>query len=121
MIIGGSAGLITMMLFDSFAPPISRTLLAVVRVNSSIFCLVPGPALRLEIVDTVSAYRTGHILLMAATMGTEACAPHETKLTLHSVECSSRFTTGMTPGPTAAGVKSTAIMFAALRRGAFAR
>ena len=63
MIMGGSAGLMTMMLFDSLAPPISRTLLAVVRVNSSIFCLVPGPALRLEMVDTVSAYWTGQTLL----------------------------------------------------------
>ena len=61
MIMGGSAGLMTMMLFDSFAPPILRTLFAVVRVNSSIFCLVPGPALRLEIVETVSAYKMGQL------------------------------------------------------------
>jgi hypothetical protein len=45
MIIGGSAGLRMMIALPCSAPPMVSTPRAVVRVNSSMFCRVPGPAL----------------------------------------------------------------------------
>src|SRR2546426_12210927 len=51
---GGSAGLRMMIAFPCCAPPITARAVDVVSVNSSIFCLVPGPAERL-------ADRTDHL------------------------------------------------------------
>jgi len=55
IMIGGSAGFRMMIALDSSAPPISRSAVDVVLVNSSMFCRVPGPALLLETVETISA------------------------------------------------------------------
>jgi hypothetical protein len=55
MISGGSAGFKMMIAFPSSAPPISSKPRAVVKVNSSMFCLVPGPAEALATVLTISA------------------------------------------------------------------
>ena len=55
--------------FPFRAPPTSSTALAVVRVNSSMFALVPGPALRDATEATISAYDTGTTRETAATMG----------------------------------------------------
>ena len=55
MRIGGSAGLRMMIALPWAAPPTRSSARAVVRVNSSMFCRVPGPAEALEIVDTISA------------------------------------------------------------------
>jgi acetaldehyde/propanal dehydrogenase len=54
MIKGGSAGLRMMMALPFFAPPTFSTALAVVRVNSSMFLRVPGPADLLDTVATIS-------------------------------------------------------------------
>ena len=54
MISGGSAGLMTMMALPCWAPPTCSIPLAVVRVNSSIFLRVPGPADLLLTVATIS-------------------------------------------------------------------
>ena len=69
MIIGGSAGLRMMIALPSVAPPISRTPLLVVRVNSSMFARVPGPADMDETEATISAYDTGATRETAATIG----------------------------------------------------
>ncbi len=54
MISGGSAGLMTMMALPFFAPPTFSMAPAVVRVNSSMFLRVPGPADLLATVATIS-------------------------------------------------------------------
>ncbi len=54
MISGGSAGLMIMMALPAAAPPTFSMPLAVVRVNSSIFLRVPGPADLLLTVATIS-------------------------------------------------------------------
>ena len=90
------------------APPTTSRARAVVTVNSSMFCRVPGPAEALEIVLTISAYLTGVTRLIAATIGTVAWPPQVIRLTLPAPACSRRLTGGTTKGPTAAGVRSTA-------------
>ncbi len=59
IMIGGSAGLMMMMALPRFAPPTFSTAPAVVRVNSSMFCRVPGPTDLDATVATISAYSTG--------------------------------------------------------------
>ena len=51
------------------APPTATIALLVVSVNSSMFARVPGPAERLEIEATISAYQTFATRLTAATIG----------------------------------------------------
>ena len=55
MIIGGSAGLSTMIALPLAAPPTSSRPFAVVAVNSSMLARVPGPALFEAIEATISA------------------------------------------------------------------
>ena len=55
MISGGSAGFSTMIALPRAAPPIVSSPRLVVRVNSSMFALVPGPAERDATVATISA------------------------------------------------------------------
>ncbi|MNM77041.1 hypothetical protein D3C81_888830 [compost metagenome] len=54
IISGGSAGLMTMIALPRRAPPICSTAPAVVRVNSSMFCRVPGPTEPEDTVATIS-------------------------------------------------------------------
>ena len=56
IMIGGSAGFRMMIALHRSAPPISRSAVDVVLVNSSMFCRVPGPADLDDTVDTISAY-----------------------------------------------------------------
>ena len=55
MIMGGSAGFRMMIALPDSAPPMFSTPAAVVRVNSSMFCRVPGPALTDDTEATISA------------------------------------------------------------------
>ncbi len=55
IMIGGSAGLRMMMALPRAAPPSTSTPLLVVRVNSSMFWRVPGPAEADATVATISA------------------------------------------------------------------
>ena len=66
------------------APPSSWIPRDVVKVNSSMFCRVPGPAEALAIVLTISAYITGDTRLTAYTRGIVAWPPQVTRLTLGS-------------------------------------
>lgn len=59
MIIGGSAGLSTMIALPRPAPPIASIPRLVVRVNSSMLARVPGPADTDATLATISAYSTG--------------------------------------------------------------
>ena len=108
MMSGGSAGLMMMIALPRFAPPTRSTALAVVRVNSSMFCRVPGPTEREATVATISAYSTGCTRLTAATIGMVAWPPHVTMFTLRRARADvlRRFTGGMQYGPIAAGVRS---------------
>nr|ACN62970.1 acetaldehyde dehydrogenase [Diaphorobacter sp. PCA039] len=108
MISGGSAGLMTMMALPFWAPPTFSMAPAVVRVNSSMFLRVPGPAERLDTVATISPYATGCTRLTAATMGMVAWPPQVTMFTFISAlpTCSFRLTGGTQNGPMAAGVRS---------------
>ena len=54
MISGGSAGFNTMMALPFFAPPSFSMARDVVSVNSSMLARVPGPALLLEMLATIS-------------------------------------------------------------------
>ena len=63
--IGGSAGFKTIIALPWLARPMISKPRAVVSVNSSIFCRVPGPALLLAMVATISAYSTGATCLSA--------------------------------------------------------
>ena len=110
MIIGGSAGLRMMIALPRSAPPISSTPAAVVRVNSSMFARVPGPADTDETEATISAYDTGATRETAATIGMVAWPPQVIMLTFIAPRWSSPLTGGITAGPTAAGVRSTARM-----------
>src|SRR3546814_18174746 len=76
MIIGGSAGLMTMIALPSSAPPTLATAPAVVRVNSSMFLRVPGPTDLLDTVATISAYFTFCTRDTAYTIGIVAWTPH---------------------------------------------
>ncbi len=69
IISGGSAGLSTMIALPRAAPPTVSIAFEVVSVNSSILARVPGPAERLAIDATISAYRTGATRETAWTMG----------------------------------------------------
>lgn len=93
-----------MIAFPFFAPPTLSMARAVVSVNSSIFARVPGPALLLEIVATISAYETGATRLIACTIGIVACPPQVTRFTFGSFFSSFKLTGGTTNGPIAAGV-----------------
>ena len=108
MISGGSAGLRMMIALPRLAPPTFSMPLAVVRVNSSMFLRVPGPAEREDTVATISAYATGCTRLTAATIGMVAWPPQLTMLTFISrlPTCAARFTDGTQYGPIAAGVRS---------------
>ena len=110
MIIGGSAGLRMMIALPRSAPPIDSTPAAVVRVNSSMLARVPGPAETDETEATISAYDTVAARDTAATIGIVACPPQVIMLTFIAPRCSSPLTGGITAGPTAAGVRSTARM-----------
>src|SRR5699024_10754861 len=117
IIIGGSAGFNKIMVLAFFAPPTCSMALDVVSVNSSIFCLVPGPALLLETEDIISAYSTGTTLDTALTIVIVAWPPQITILTfsLPFAFKLSMFTDGTTNGPIAAGVKSTTFLLRLLR------
>ena len=110
MIIGGSAGLRMMIALPRLGSADGLDAAAVVRVNSSMFARVPGPADTDATEATISAYDTGAARDTAATIGIVAWPPQVIMLTLGALECSSRLTDGMTAGPTAAGVRSTARM-----------
>ena len=111
MIIGGSAGLRMMIALPRSAPPIVSTPAAVVRVNSSMLARVPGPAETDETEATISAYDTvARARETAATIGIVAWPPQVIMLTFIAPTCSLPLTGGITAGPTAAGVRSTARM-----------
>src|SRR4051794_7407071 len=76
MITGGSAGFSTMIALPRLAPPSFATAPAVVRVNSSMFARVPGPAASEATDATISAYSTSVTRETARTMGIVACPPH---------------------------------------------
>ena len=63
------------------APPTRSSPRAVVRVNSSMFARVPGPADLLAMLATISAYGAGAMRVIAATIGIVACPPQVTRLT----------------------------------------
>src|SRR5438128_885351 len=107
---GGSAGLKMQMALPLAAPPTCSRERAVVRVNSSTFWRVPGPAESEATVETISAYGTGITRATAATIGVVACPPQVIMLTLGSPRWAERLTGGTTRGPTAAGVRSTAVI-----------
>ena len=92
------------------APPTTSRARAVVRVNSSMLALVPGPADFEAIEETISAYPTSQTLLTAATIGIVACPPHDVMFTFGEARAMSTVTVGTANGPTAAGVRSTARM-----------
>ena len=102
------------------APPTSSRERAVVRVNSSMFWRVPGPAEREATVETISAYGTGLAEATAATIGAVAWPPQVIRFMFGASRCSVRLTPGTTGGPSLAGVRSTAVMPAAASRGALA-
>ena len=54
MISGGSAGFSTMIALPLAAPPTTSIAFDVVSVNSSMLARVPGPALLLEMLATIS-------------------------------------------------------------------
>ena len=110
MIIGGSAGFNTMIAFPRIALPTTAIALDVVRVNSSIFARVPGPADFDATVATISAYSTGATEATACTIGIVACPAQVNMLTFIASRWSLRLAAGTTNGPTAAGVRSTARM-----------
>src|SRR5215207_6876864 len=118
--IGGSAGLRMMIALPWAAPPTSSRERAVVRVNSSMFWRVPGPAEREATVETISAYGTGLAEATAATIGAGAWPPQVIRFMLGASRCSVRLTVGTTGGPSRAGVRSMAVMPAAASRGALA-
>ncbi len=113
MMIGGSAGFSTMIALPRRAPPSASIPAAVVRVNSSMLARVPGPADTDATVDTISAYSTGTTRETANTIGMVAWPPQVMRLTLGASTCSWPLTGGITYGPIAAGVRSTARMPAA--------
>src|SRR6204780_1541832 len=119
IIIGGSAGLRMMIALPRSARPRFTTPAAVVRVNSSMLWRVPGPAERDDTVATISAYGTGATRDTAQTIGMVAWPPQVTMFTFISLMCSVRLAGGITYGPIAAGVRSTARMPASRYRGAF--
>src|SRR3954454_9384684 len=82
MMIGGSAGLRTMMALPLSAPPSTCTPMAVVLVNSSMLARVPGPADTDATDATISAYGTGTTRETAWTIGMVACPPQVIMLTL---------------------------------------
>ncbi|SKX84083.1 Uncharacterised protein [Mycobacteroides abscessus subsp. abscessus] len=110
MIIGGSAGLRMMIALPRCAPPIVSIPFDVVRVNSSMLARVPGPAETDATDATISAYGTGTTELTACTIGMVACPPQVIMLVFGASRCSRRLAGGTTAGPTAAGVRSTAMM-----------
>src|SRR5690606_29270632 len=110
MIIGGSTGFRMMIALPRAAPPIFSMARAVVWVNSSMLARVPGPAERDAIDATISAYGTGTIEETACTIGIVACPPHVIMLRFGASDSVSRLTGGHTSGPTAAGVRSIALI-----------
>src|SRR3954454_20782591 len=114
MIIGGWAGLRMMIALPCCAPPMDSTPAAVVRVNSSMLARVPGPAETDDTDATISAYDTPPFAAAArdtaATIGIVAWPPQVIMLTFIAARWSAPLTGGITAGPTAAGVRSTARM-----------
>jgi hypothetical protein len=84
------------------------------------FARVPGPADTDATEATISAYGTGTTEDTACTIGTVACAPQLIMLTFGASRWARRLTGGQTSGPTAAGVRSIAVIPASAYRGAFA-
>ncbi len=125
MIIGGSAGFKMMIALPRLAPPMVSTPLLVVLVNSSMLARVPGPADSEATEATISAYgtppRSATARDTAYTIGMVACPPQVIMLTLGASRCWRRLAGGITAGPTAAGVRSTARMPAASYLGAASR
>ena len=68
------------------APPACSMARAVVSVNSSMFARVPGPAKRLAVDATISAYNTGAVLPIAATTGIVAWPPQVTLFRLAALQ-----------------------------------
>ena len=110
MITGGSAGLRMMIALPLRAPPMDSIAFFVVWVNSSMFARVPGPADSDDTDATISAYSTGTTELTAWTIGIVACPPQVTMFVFLASTCAVRFAGGITAGPTAAGVRSIAMM-----------
>src|SRR6201985_2079821 len=103
------------------APPMFCTPALVVLVNSSMFARVPGPAEADDTDATISAYGTSTTRETAYTIGMVAWPPQVTMLTLGASRCARRLAGGITPGPTAAGVRSMARIPASAYRGAGSR
>ena len=104
MISGGSAGLMMMMALPFSAPPTFSTALAVVRVNSSMFLRVPGPAdLGRHGRDDLAKPPSGRGT--AATIRMVAWPPQVTMLTFIAplAHVLGRLTGGTQNGPMAAG------------------
>lgn len=74
------------------------------------FARVPGPADTEATDATISAYATGTTRETAYTMGMVAWPPQVIMLMLGASRCAVRFAGGTTAGPTAAGVRSMALM-----------
>ena len=110
MIIGGETGFRMMIALPRSAPPTASMACAVVSVNSSILALVPGPAEREAMEATISAYDTGVTRDTACTIGMVAWPPQVIMLIFGAPAWMSTFTAGQTNGPTAAGVRSTAMI-----------
>src|SRR5918999_5471848 len=106
MIIGGSAGLRMMIALPRSAPPIVSTPDAVVRVNSSMFARVPGPADTDDTEATISAYDTGATRETAATIGIVACPPQVIMLTFGALTWFSPLTGGITAGAAPRGARA---------------
>src|SRR5699024_4233876 len=96
MIIGGSTGLIMMIAFPCFAPPISSSAFAVVSVNSSTFARVPGPADFDAVEAIITAYTTGTYLEIEDTTWVCACPSQVIILMFLTLSNDERFTTGAT-------------------------
>ena len=85
-----------MIAFPRIALPTTAIALDVVRVNSSIFARVPGPADLLAMLATISAYCTRDTRFTAATIGIVAWPPQLTMFKFAESKCPSRLTTGTT-------------------------
>src|SRR6476660_1469118 len=84
------------------------------------FWRVPGPALLLAIVATISPYATSVTRLIAYMIGAVAWAPQVPRLMFGWSNTLSMLTEGTTIGPMAAGVRSRASLPSSLYIGALA-
>ena len=110
MIIGGSTGFRMMIALPRPAPPTFSMARAVVWVNSSMLARVPGPAERDAIEATISAYGTGTTGDRVHDRDRRLPAARDHVEVGGVRQRSSRFTGGHTNGPTAAGVRSIAVI-----------